>query len=519
MVANYLSTELPAEMRVNDANHALAVEDQVARLAAALRLAAAVPTAIGGVVSQPVTLGSAGEPPFAPADGASIGPGVEGSALTESFIVSGQATYSPPGVGPAGGTTKGDSCTTSSTSLTCSGSSKVVWNFTSSAPGSYSVTTSGGPYYVNASVSGSTIAVTASSTAPLYLLVLGNNDTVSVTISGSNCVVHIEVVGNYDTVTFPASSWSGSRVSVYMVGNDDSVSTGALTLSSSHLTETFFGSDDTTTLGTTSASGNSAVNAYLNGFVPSNPSSMCPVDNLAASTDSVTTSGAQSGGTYNVTYNDTTTSSGTAPPSPWTGTYATPAQFACPFYAAVSLSQTQSGAGGASLVVHLKNTYTPQANVAFDQGAVVYAQSNGAPIVLVGPGVTYAGATLRLWVPEFLGSVGTEVGTGTAEISARLTAVRNLTLPASGFTLKAGSTVYANVTTAYAAAWTAYLTSYLNTTSLRGVATVTCAPSTSSACRGPFTLNGPLGTVTLAVPASAAGTLEIQVATYAVTLY
>jgi hypothetical protein len=516
MVANYLGTQLPAQMRTNDANHALTVENQVARLDASLKAAAGA-YAVGGVVTQPVSLGSLGAPPFAPADSSSIGPGAQGSLVAASFTLTGGATFNPPAVGPAGGASYKSCSTQTSTTLTCSTSSKVVWNFTASSPSAFTITTSGGPYYVNISASGSTISYTASSSSPDYLLIVGNNDTLSLTVSGSASGIHVVLIGNNDQVNLLASSWSSSTITVLAVGNDDSVSTGTLSASNSHLTATFFGAGDTTTLGTTSAS-NSGFNVYFNGFVPSSPSSSCPVDNLAATTDSISNSGSQSGGTYNVTYNDTTATSGTPPPSPWKGTFATPASFSCPFFSVATIPQRYSGAVGATFVVHLRNTYGPAADIAFDQGAVVYAQSNGVPEMLVAPGLVFSGGTLSFWIPEFAGQVGTESGAGTAELSVRVDSVMNLTLPEDGFGLKSGTTVYLNVTTPYAAAWSTNLSAYLNTTTLKGVASVTCQATVASVCKGPFAFSGPLGTVEVAVPARAVAGFDFEIATYSVAL-
>jgi hypothetical protein len=507
MLANYLSTQLPAQMAVNDGNRVLEVENQVARLAASLQ-AAAGSYAVGRVLTQPVSLGSVEAPPFGAADGGSIGPGAQGSELTESFTVVGQTTYAPPTVGPAGGRSYSQCSTQTTTSLICSTSRPVIWNFSSSSPAAYSVSTSGGPYDINISASGSTIAFTASSSAPDYVLLVGNNDTLTFTISGTSNVIHLVVIGNYDTVTFAAATWTTSTVSVLFVGNHDTLSTGTQTLSSSTLIGSFFGSHDTTTLGTTSLT-SSSMRIYYNGFVPSSPSATCPVDNLAASTDSVTdaSGSSQSGSPYTVTYNDTSVSSGTAPPSPWTGTFAEPAQFACPYYTTVTIPQKSSGSAGASLVVLLRNTYTPRDEVAFDQGAVVYAQPSGVPLMLVNPSISYQGGTLSLWVPEFQGKVGTEAGVGTAELSVRLVSLLNVNLPASGFSLS-GTTSIA-VMTPFAAAWT----SYLSGTSL--ASHTVCVPASSTACTGPFAFNGPLGTVYVNVTATA---LSIQIATFSVAL-
>jgi hypothetical protein len=504
MLANYLSTQLPSQMQVNDANHTLAVENQVARLDATLRDVAGAGS-VGGVLSQPVSLGSAGAPPFAAPDGASIAPGMVGSGLTVAFTVLGTATYLPPGGWPAGGNLNRTGCSESPpgsnnpTSVSCTGGTVLTQNFTN---GSHFISVTGGSdLHLNFTTSYSTVVVGAAGGAGNTVGMVGSYDTVYLNATGGS-TVHVILVGNYDTLAVAGKG--GATVVVYLVGNHDSVSWSA-NGASSHFLESAWGSYDNTT----DSNSNAAV--YYTGFDTGNPSSdVCPYGN-DSSTDGVS----GSGGT--VTYNNTGYS-GSGSSSGWTSTWSKVTGLTCPFFAAVQLPQKSSGAVGASLVVHLRNTYTPAADIAFDQGAVVYAQANGPPLILVGPGFNYSSGTLSLWVPEFQGSVGTEAGAGIAEVSVRLVSLLTLALPAGGFSLKAGSDLYVNVTSVYAAGWTTYLSSYLSTTALKGVATVTCQPASSAACKGPFAFNGPLGTVSLAVPASALSALDLQVATYSVSL-
>jgi len=504
MLGNYLANQLPAQMQVNDANHALQVENQLARLTGTLRQVA-VAGSIGGVVSQPISLGSLGAPPFAGADGSTIAPETAGSELTVSYTVTGSATYSPPSVGPAGGRHYSSCSTQTSTALTCTATGPVIWNFSAATPSSLSMTTSGGPYYVNTSASNTTLGVTASASLTLYLLVIGSNDTVTLTLSASGNAVHLEMVGNHDTVSIASGSLTSSKLTVYFVGNYDELESSSLSASSSHVIVTAFGSYDSTSLGTVSAT-SSYFNVYLNGFVPSTPAATCPVGNLAYDTGSVAV-GTHSGGTYNVTYNDTTVTSGTAP-SPWTGTFGTPS-IACPFYATAVIPQTTSGAVGAAFVVQLHNTYTPVQVLAFDQGALVYAQPNSDPYLLIGPDLSYASGALRLRVSEFTSVVGIEAGIGTAQFAARLISLLNVTLPSSSFSLSGAVTV--KVVTPYAAAWYDYLTRSGSSVAQD----VVCVPAASAICTGPFTLSGGVGTIYLNVTATS---LALQVATYAVSL-
>jgi hypothetical protein len=508
VLANYLATQLPAQMAVNDANRTALVEDQITRLAGGLE-ALAQTGRIGGIVTQPITLGSLGAPPFGPPDGATIGPLTHSSKIVASFTLSSGGSYSPPTVGAAGGTTKGAACTTSSTSLTCSNSGgKVYWNFTTSST-SYTVSTSGGPYHLGFQTSQSRIAFTASSSSPTYLVIVGNGDNLTLTVSGATSLFRIWIFGNYDTVAFAAGSWSNTHVSILAVGTHDKVTTGAMSMSSSVLTASFYGTNDSVSLGTTSSS-NSAVNTYFTGFDPENPAASCPVDNLAVGTDSVGTGGATSGnGKFNVTYNDSSTNSGTAPPAPWTATFAEPMPFACPFYKVLNEPVTGLASTGGSFEVTLRNTYIPNAYVAFDQGAVVYAEAGGAPLTLIGPQLVYTTATgeLSLWIPEFASPLATESGSATAVLSARLASLTVLTVPEPGYTLT--SAVSLSVTTPFATAWEAYFTS------LDSPVVATCEPAASAACTGGFESGGPIGTVYLNATVSS---FSIDVATYALSV-
>lgn len=178
-----------------------------------------------------------------------------------------------------------------------------------------------------------------------------------------------------------------------------------------------------------------------------------------------------------------------------------------PSYTPIPQKET---ADGGALAVTLLNTYSPRAIVAFDQGAVAVAQPNGVPVMLVGPELNVTGTNLTLWLPEFHGNLSTVVGQGPVELSARLLSVLDVSVPAGGYSL-VGTTTIA-VTTAYAAAWLAYFDS---STSYPGL-TVTCAPAASSACVGPFSANGALGTVYLNM--TAATTLSLEVGTFSIAV-
>lgn len=172
-----------------------------------------------------------------------------------------------------------------------------------------------------------------------------------------------------------------------------------------------------------------------------------------------------------------------------------------------TLTQTTSGAPGASFVLRLENVYSPQAYFAYDEGAIVYAQPNGVPVLLVTPNVTYADAKLSVWMPEFVSTIGTEVGVGVAALSVRLVSLLNISLPDDNYELSGSTTL--KVVSPYAQAWWSFFNSTIPSV------TATCSSTVKNACDGPFLSSLPLGTVAVTVPATA---LAIQVATFGVTL-
>ncbi len=101
-IANYISTTLPNQMAVNDLNHEILVENQLGRLQSSL-VAASSTGKVGVEVSQPLTLGSAGAPPFANPDGATIFAGSVLANLTVSYSVRGPTSAIPIVLGGAPG--------------------------------------------------------------------------------------------------------------------------------------------------------------------------------------------------------------------------------------------------------------------------------------------------------------------------------------------------------------------------------------------------------------------------------
>jgi hypothetical protein len=110
-IANYITTQLPAQMSVNDLNHEVQLEDQLGRFGALLQ-ATSTNFLAGAQLTQPVTLGSQAVPPFASADSSYTGAPVNGTTtivnytttsttvstpipLVSGFVVHLQNTYAP----------------------------------------------------------------------------------------------------------------------------------------------------------------------------------------------------------------------------------------------------------------------------------------------------------------------------------------------------------------------------------------------------------------------------------------
>lgn len=172
-----------------------------------------------------------------------------------------------------------------------------------------------------------------------------------------------------------------------------------------------------------------------------------------------------------------------------------------------------SQAGTSGFVVHLQNTYAPAAEVAYDEGAVVFAQPGGLPIFIVPPSITLSSGVLTVFLPWFTNNVNGEAGIGTADMSFRLLSTTSLTVPSTTFSFVSGSHVTINITSQYAAAWYSF---FLTSSSFHSY--VSCTGS-NLVCTKTYSPVGvaPLGTVTLSIPTSGL-TLNLVTALYSVTV-
>ena len=520
-IANYLTTTLPGQMSINDLNHVIQVENQVGRLQALL-MSATTDDAVGAQLTSPITLGAQGQPPFGRADTGSIAPAANGSWFRINSTLSGPLTYTAPtggtaGTGydvPAGG------CTVSATGAVCTGSNRFQWNFSGAAT-NYVFTTTAGSYLINVTDSGAssaapaTITVTASASAPLDLMVIGNNDTITLTVPVTATDVNLVVDGNYDTETISMTgAGTTDRVNLYEVGLHDTTTlakaTGLTFLAS------IWGPSDSV-VGPTTANSNAGtkVNVYFSGYLSG--ATACPLLNVAAS-DTVSTS--STSGTYAAEWNVTSPFTPTAV-ADWTLTsqVVSPIALACPFFqqSSITFDLAQSTAG---FDVHLANTYIPSGDVAFDEGAVVYGQDGGAPLMVDGPSISASEngqnvSSLNLWFPVFVGTLPTDSGLSTTEVAARLVSVTSIALTnANPLGLVNRTNIVITVHTPFAEAWANWYSQ-----SPAFASDWVCLPASSVACTGPYSSGGPMGTVILSVPTTTQlDNFDVQLATFSIGL-
>ena len=540
-IANYLTATLPGQMSINDLNHVVQVEDQVGRLAALLQAASAV-DAVGAQLTQPITLGSAGQPPFAQADPGTIAPATNGSSFNLTLPIGGSWSYSAPTIGTAG--YKGfpsTSCTSSATQLTCTGSSTAYWNVSEASGTNLAFTGASGTYNVAIKDSGTnatkaTITTTLNNVGTLNLLVLGSNVSIPFALSGQG-TVNIEIVGNYDNLTITDTS-GGGDVNLVEVGLHDT--TWVPQAAGLNFLANIAGTSDYVRFsGTESAlNANTVASVYFLGDTPT--TTACPNDNLAASDfvegghNVVHTGGGFGGGhytsygQYNVTYNVTSTpvTLSTTPPAQWTEYNPLPEFNAlvpeaayCPLYVQASNPLSVSALGGGT-IVHLSSTYIPSADVAFDQGAVVYAQQGGIPILIDPPGITAtmsgtALSALSIWLPIFVGTIPIASGLSTAEFQSRLVSTNTITFTSGSATdIAANNNINVTIVSPFAAAWVGYF----NATYPYDTFSYGCF-GPSAACNGPYNTGGPLGTAWIDIATGALlSTVTVETAVFSVSL-
>lgn len=337
----------------------------------------------GGTVdlSSPVTLSSGSVPPFGTPSTGYLQPEVSVSSLAAGLGLA-NVTPAPPNWNT------GSSCFGNGNG-TCSGNNgpTLFWNFS----GNHSTVTPG----VNGcGSSGCTIVYNIS----------GNFNTISLMLRGNNLgnVVFV-VFGNWDNMTlnYQGSCNNHRNVNVFIVGTND---TYALSVGGC-------------------ASG---VGASINTFFIGSLGFVCPFGNGVITDRFLGASWGSSSGVFqNLTWRNAIGYVSAPHTIPTNGgsdslTFANTTGYTqCPF--------TRSAATGpytidylSGIDAHLNNRYLPQADVVYDEGAVILGVQNQGSVMVSPPQVSVsiqpAGVTLQLTLVNIVGNAGTATGVGTAAV-------------------------------------------------------------------------------------------------------
>jgi len=514
-IANYLSTTLPNQMQVNDLTHELAVEDQLGRLQTML-YGASHGGAVGAQLTAPISLGSAGDPPFANPDGAVIsgtpGYNISASEIAYAYSVLGPLGFLPPLGFGAQNPTNPSGCTITSSTMTCGyvrGGVRANFSLASHSTFTPSLDDGSGLMALNISTNSSTMTFSNIQGFSFLLTVAGSGNTISVNSNGA-VTPTLLIIGSNNTLNLNAVG-GGNTFKVLIIGNDNTM-TGPGTAGASTVYLTTYGVGN---LWQVTSGGSDSYHAWFNGFNPSDVvSTQCPIGALALSNSITGFTGANNAKLVE-TFNNSTSYNSPSTKTPgtgWTEIFQSVAGSTCPYVAQAVDNIQQTITPGSVVVVQLENSYIPGAEVAFDEGAVVFAEEDTYPILVDAPEFTYTGTTASLWVPQFTGTIGTSSGLGTVGLSFRLLSVQTLALPATGLTLPTSGDLTVTVVTPYAQAWYQYFTTSPGFKTLA----VTCAPT--SVCSGPYAFPGSLGTVTIAIPLANLSTLTVTTARFAVSL-
>src|SRR5208282_2317896 len=177
---------------------------------------------------------------------------------------------------------------------------------------------------------------------------------------------------------------------------------------------------------------------------------------------------------------------------------------------------------GSGMTVALRNTYAPSGEVAYDAGAVVFAQYGSYPVIVddpslsltVGGGVGGNVTAASIWLPFFSNLVGSVSGSGTETLNLRLTQSHSYLLSSSNnTTLSINPNVPVNlvINTPYAYAWATWLTNHLAFSGLW-----TCLPA--PICTGAYIAGASLGRVTVTIPATNLQLLYVGTSVFSVAL-
>lgn len=446
-IAQFTLVQLPNQMAQNEFDHMLLVENQLGRLQSTVLLQALESEVPMSVIS-PVTLGSSAEPPFAPASDGWITPEVPG---TEVSVLSSTANIG-----------------------------SVLPNWTAT-PGCASGSTCSGPIYWDnySNAVGATLNWTFSAATPSFLLNLsGNNDTLTVTFSGTSIgYVLIYLSGSHLHLSLVKTSTGGSgtapRIFVLAYGRNDVVTTG-LKGANIVMSTKFYGSGQLCPNGNQSNTDRFYWNATGDTSSSSNVTWFNSLGYVSYHSISLGSS------SFLNFRNSSAFPAGCAWSLVYTTNYATP---------------VLSG-----LRVHMDNRYIPTADLVYDAGAVLVSHPGIGSIMLDPPAMSITsvvgGYDANFTIVNTLMNTSVVAGTQTTGVTSQVVSVQHYNIVSNPASNQYFIGVWLNVTTPYPNGWNTFLNSFPN-----------LASPGSTACTAPGTIAAPY--TCLAPPSGMSVTLSL----------
>jgi hypothetical protein len=418
-LSNFLEQQLPAALTASEFSHVIQVENQLAQLQATV-LVESQSIAPGLALASPVTLGSAGDPPF--------GQPTSGTIQPESATIDSLASYAlgtVVGHYPSWGS--GSACLAGGHGTCAVNNQTDSWNETG--------------------VNSTTFTIIISNTGnSLYYNLTGSNDTLTITWNGPNThTIHVVVNGSYDTVNYNKAGTDTNSPRAYF---------------------TFYGRNDkfnmNPTGSTSSALGSKVSVQFVGGF-----GGICPYGNW---TDLDTVGALTTGGTnlnltvtwWNMLGYTTPVHTQTYPGGSthnesvyWSNTTGVQSCAFTTNSATMYHSDYAEGIG-----VQLYNRYLPPTYVVYDQGAVIENQLGGNPVMFSPPALTLtripAGYTAAITLVDIEANFTAETGRETAAVSTQILNHETITVKNGLTSDRLTSPFFLNVTTAYPQAWLKY---------------------------------------------------------------
>jgi hypothetical protein len=461
-IASFVLVQLPAEMANNEFVHTILVENQVAQLQSTVLAQSGRPN-LPLAQLTPITLGSTGVPPFAPATNGWIVPESSiaqfGLAYSYSRILSQPPNWSAT-----------PSCTTGGSPC----HADPGWDNITGTPGNtYDIKINGG--------------------APsLFLNFTGNNDSITVTWLGKSVgFVWMEFNGSNNHITLIKGSNGGSgtmpRINVLVYGQNNVLETG-MNGQNINFNAFFLGAQDPKVL-CPQANLSSSDSFFWNGTNTNTNVTVTWLNSVGYSNSHTITGGAIGAGSTLIFQNVTQFPGGCAWSVPFTA-----------HYSAAALS---------GIRVHLNNRYSPPADIVYNQGAVILSHPGLGSIMLDGPNMTFAhlasGWTASLTLVSVVGNLSSVQGLETAGISTQLLSVERYLISNQPNSLSFFTGSFLNLTTPYPAAWNSYFHT-LPVGALLGP--VTCSPL--------FTVKAP--NTCLIPPGGATSVLSVHLSAFSLTV-